>query len=136
MLVEGNPLEDIANTRQIAGMMVQGRYYSRADLDLMLDAVVRDCEAVKATQTIVRIAFPVVVALLLVALHLAIRGVSWFCPDREPAGPFLRARKTYPGRIEGREMTAASPAWTDTPMERSGGKSVRLHTSTGCAALL
>jgi cytosine/adenosine deaminase-related metal-dependent hydrolase len=68
VLLEANPLEDIANTRQIAGTMVRGRYYSRADLDLMLDAVAKDYEAVKSTQTIVRIAFPVVVALLLVAL--------------------------------------------------------------------
>jgi cytochrome c-type biogenesis protein CcmH/NrfF len=40
VLLEGNPLEDIANTRQ----------------------------AVKSTQTMVRIAFPIVVVLLLVAL--------------------------------------------------------------------
>jgi cytosine/adenosine deaminase-related metal-dependent hydrolase len=68
VLLEGNPLENITNTREIAGVMVRGRYYARADLDLMLDAVAKDYEAVKSTQTIVRIAFPVVVALLLVAL--------------------------------------------------------------------
>jgi adenine deaminase len=68
VLLEGNPLEDIANTREIAGVMARGHYYSRADLDLMLDAVAKDYEAVKSTQAIVRIAFPIVVVLLLVAL--------------------------------------------------------------------
>jgi hypothetical protein len=61
-------LEVIANTRRSAGVMVPGCYYSRADLDLMLDAVAKDYEAVKSTQAIVRIAFPIVVVLLLVAL--------------------------------------------------------------------
>jgi len=28
MSLKGNPLEDIANTRQIAGVMAQGRYYT------------------------------------------------------------------------------------------------------------
>ena len=28
MSLKGNPLENISNTRQIAGVMVQGRYYS------------------------------------------------------------------------------------------------------------
>jgi hypothetical protein len=32
-------LEDIANTQQIAGVMVPGCYYSRAGLDLMLEEV-------------------------------------------------------------------------------------------------
>ncbi len=68
VLLEGNPLEDIANTRQIAGTMVRGRWYSRADLDLMLEAVAKDYETVKTTQTISKIAFPIVVVLLLVAL--------------------------------------------------------------------
>jgi adenine deaminase len=81
VLLEGNPLEDIANTRQIAGVMVRGRYYSRADLDLMLDAVAQDYEAVKTNQTIVRIAFPIVVILLLVAL-------MWFIVRR------VRRRRT------------------------------------------
>jgi imidazolonepropionase-like amidohydrolase len=71
VLLEANPLEDIANTRQIAGTMVRGRYYSRADLDLMLEAVAQDYEAVKTTRTIVRVAFPIVVVLLLVVL-------AWF----------------------------------------------------------
>jgi len=68
VLLEGNPLDDITNTRQIAGVMVRGRYYSRADLDLMLDAVAKDYRAVETTQTIVKIAFLVVVILLLMAL--------------------------------------------------------------------
>jgi len=36
VLLEGNPLEDIANTRRIAGVFAQGRYYSHQDLDAML----------------------------------------------------------------------------------------------------
>ncbi len=76
VLLEGNPLDDIANTRQIAGTMVRGRYYSRADLDLMLDAVAQDYEAVETTQTIFKVAFPIVVVLLLVVLvWLVVRRV-------------------------------------------------------------
>ncbi len=78
VLLEGNPLEDIANTQEIAGVMVRGRYYTRADLDLMLEAVAKDYEAVKSTQAIVRIAFPIVVILLLVAL-------VWFIVRRRKA---------------------------------------------------
>ncbi len=55
-------------TRQIAGVMVQGRYYARADLDLMLEAVVTDYEAAETTQTVLEIDFPIVVVLFLVAL--------------------------------------------------------------------
>lgn len=36
VLLDGNPLEDIGNTRRIAGVFAQGRYYSRNDLDGML----------------------------------------------------------------------------------------------------
>jgi hypothetical protein len=68
VLLEGNPLQDIANTRQIAGVMAQGRYYARADLDLMLEAVAKDYEAAETTQTVIEIAFPIVVVLLLVVL--------------------------------------------------------------------
>ena len=68
VLLEGNPLEDIANTRKIAGVMVRGRWYTRADLDLMLDMVAQDYEAAKTTQSVLEIAFPIVVVLLLVAL--------------------------------------------------------------------
>jgi adenine deaminase len=78
VLLEGNPLEDIANTCQIAGVMVRGRYYSRADSDLMLEAVAKDYEAAETTRTIVRIAFPIVVVLLLVAL-------VWFIVRRRKA---------------------------------------------------
>ena len=38
VLLEGNPLEDIGNTRRVAGVLAQGRYYSRQDLDGMLAA--------------------------------------------------------------------------------------------------
>jgi hypothetical protein len=36
ILLDGNPLEDIGNTRRIAGVFAQGRYYSRQDLDSLL----------------------------------------------------------------------------------------------------
>jgi len=36
VLLDGNPLQDIGNTRRIAGVFAQGRYYSRRDLDGML----------------------------------------------------------------------------------------------------
>ena len=39
LLLDANPLADITNTRQIAGVMVGGRWYTRADLDAMLDEV-------------------------------------------------------------------------------------------------
>ena len=68
VLLESNPLEDITNTREIAGVMVRGRYFDRADLDHMLEMVAQDYEAFKTTRTIVRIAFPVVVISLLAAL--------------------------------------------------------------------
>jgi adenine deaminase len=66
VLLKGNPLEDITNTRQIAGTMVRGRWYSRADLDVMLDAVAQDYEAGETTEKVVKITFSVGVALLLV----------------------------------------------------------------------
>ena len=78
VLLEANPLEDIANTREIAGTMVQGHWYSRADLDLILEAVAQDYDAVKTTRTILRVAFPIVVVLLLVAL-------VWFIARRRKA---------------------------------------------------
>jgi imidazolonepropionase-like amidohydrolase len=40
VLLSENPLDDITNTRQIAGVMVRGRWFSSADLDVMLNAVV------------------------------------------------------------------------------------------------
>ncbi len=78
VLLESNPLEEIANTRQIAGVMARGRYYSRADLDLMLEAVAKDYETAETTQSVIEIAFPVVVILLLVAL-------VWFIVRRRKA---------------------------------------------------
>jgi len=39
LLLSANPLEDIANTQKIAGVVVNGRYYSRAELDKMLSRV-------------------------------------------------------------------------------------------------
>jgi len=47
---------------------VRGRWYSRADLDLMLEAVAADYDAAETTQAALKIAFPIVVILLLVAL--------------------------------------------------------------------
>ena len=52
--------------------MVRGCWYARADLDLILEAVANDYEAVETTLTIVRIAFPVVVVLLLMVLVLSL----------------------------------------------------------------
>jgi adenine deaminase len=78
VLLEENPLEDISNTQQIAGVMVRGRYYSRADLDLMLDAVAEDYGAAETTQSVIEIAFPIVLILLLAAL-------VWFIVRRRKA---------------------------------------------------
>jgi imidazolonepropionase-like amidohydrolase len=36
VLLDANPLEDIANTQRIAAVILNGRYFSRADLDKML----------------------------------------------------------------------------------------------------
>jgi imidazolonepropionase-like amidohydrolase len=36
VLLDANPLDDIGNTQKIAGVVANGRYYSRADLDQML----------------------------------------------------------------------------------------------------
>ena len=36
VLLDADPLEDIGNTEKIAGVVMRGRYYSRADLDAML----------------------------------------------------------------------------------------------------
>ena len=75
VLLEENPLDDIANTRQVAGTMVRGRWYSRADLEIMLEKVAMDYERVKTTQTIFKIAFWTVVGLLLTV-------PSWFIVRR------------------------------------------------------
>ena len=39
VLLDANPLEDIANTQRIAGVVVAGRYLSRGDLDRLLRSV-------------------------------------------------------------------------------------------------
>jgi imidazolonepropionase-like amidohydrolase len=39
VLLSANPLEDIANTQKIAGVIANGRYYYRAELDKMLGRV-------------------------------------------------------------------------------------------------
>jgi imidazolonepropionase-like amidohydrolase len=78
VLLEANPLEDITNTRQIAGTMVRGHWFDRADLDLMLDRVAEDYEAAEATRSLLEIAFPIVVVLLLVVL-------VWFIVRRRRA---------------------------------------------------
>jgi len=75
VLLEANPLDDITNTRQIAGVMVRGRWYSRADLDLMLEKVAQDYAAAETKQTVIEITYPIVVVLLLVT-------VVWFVVRR------------------------------------------------------
>lgn len=37
VLVRGNPLEDIRNTQQIEGVFLRGQYFTRSDLDRLLD---------------------------------------------------------------------------------------------------
>ncbi len=39
VLLSANPLEDIANTQKIASVIVNGRYFYRAELDKMLGRV-------------------------------------------------------------------------------------------------
>lgn len=70
VLLEGNPLDDITNTKQITGTMVRGRWYSRADLDIMLEKVAKDYEGFETVQTLYKIAFWIAIALLSV-------GVIW-----------------------------------------------------------
>ena len=41
VLLKANPLEDITNTQLIDGVMVRGRWYTRADLDMMLELVAK-----------------------------------------------------------------------------------------------
>ena len=41
ILLDGNPLEDIANSRRVHGVMLQGRWLSRQDLDRMLKTFAR-----------------------------------------------------------------------------------------------
>jgi imidazolonepropionase-like amidohydrolase len=39
VLLDANPLDDIGNTQKIAGVVVNGRYLSRGELDKMLAEV-------------------------------------------------------------------------------------------------
>lgn len=41
VLLQANPLEDITNTQQIEGVMARGKWYSRADLDTILEEVAK-----------------------------------------------------------------------------------------------
>jgi hypothetical protein len=78
VLLEANPLKDIANTRRIAGVMVRGRWYDRADLDRMLELVARNYQAVRTRQTAIKIVFPIGVVLLLAAVvWLVVRAARW-----------------------------------------------------------
>lgn len=40
LLLDGNPLEDISNTRRISAVLLNGKVHSRADLDHMLEEIV------------------------------------------------------------------------------------------------
>jgi hypothetical protein len=42
VLLQANPLEDIGNTRKIEGVIVGGRYYSRKELNRMLDEAAQE----------------------------------------------------------------------------------------------
>lgn len=39
LLLEADPLQDIANTRRIAGVVVSGRFFSRTELDARMQAL-------------------------------------------------------------------------------------------------
>jgi hypothetical protein len=39
VLLDADPLKDIRNTQKISGVVSRGRYYSRYDLDAMLERV-------------------------------------------------------------------------------------------------
>jgi imidazolonepropionase-like amidohydrolase len=45
VLLDANPLDDIRNTQKIAGVLANGRYFSRADLDKMLADVEKAAKA-------------------------------------------------------------------------------------------
>lgn len=76
VLLDANPLEDIANARQIAGVMMHGSYFDRSDLDLMLDLVAQDHEAFKTNNSIGKVAYPILVILLVVGLFIRRRRAS------------------------------------------------------------
>jgi imidazolonepropionase-like amidohydrolase len=41
VLLDANPLDDIRNTQKVAGVVANGRYFSRTDLDKLLAGVER-----------------------------------------------------------------------------------------------
>jgi len=45
VLLDENPLEDIRNTRKIAGVVLRGTYFSRFDLDGLLSHLERDSDS-------------------------------------------------------------------------------------------
>ena len=45
VLVRGNPLEDVRNTRVIEGVFLRGKYYDRADLDRLLSEVSKTADS-------------------------------------------------------------------------------------------
>jgi hypothetical protein len=47
VLLDANPLEDIQNTQKISGVVMRGRYYSRQDLDAMLERAAAISSAVR-----------------------------------------------------------------------------------------
>jgi len=66
VLLDGNPLEDITNTRKIAGVVAQGTYYTSADLDIMLEGVVQTNEEAESARATAKILYPALAVLLLV----------------------------------------------------------------------
>ncbi|GAI86866.1 unnamed protein product [marine sediment metagenome] len=47
MLLEENPLEDISNTRGIAGVMIKGQYFSEEDIQNELDNISQHYTSIK-----------------------------------------------------------------------------------------
>ena len=77
ILLDGNPLENIANTQHISGVMVRGRWFDRADLDTMLELVAADNNKIRSTQNAIEIAFPIVMVLLVFGLvWLVVRKIK------------------------------------------------------------
>ena len=68
VLLAGNPLEDITNTRQIAGTMVRGKWYSKEDLDVMLSKISQNYEGYESRKTMFRILFWIAIGLFTIAL--------------------------------------------------------------------
>ncbi|MFQ5733856.1 MAG: amidohydrolase family protein, partial [Planctomycetaceae bacterium] len=48
LLLEANPLEDVANTSKQVGVMVRGRWYPKAELQVKLDALAEEYAKMKA----------------------------------------------------------------------------------------